>query len=411
MMGSSTTTTTISPTILTTITTFYHDTSLTNSSLLLPNPPEHTQCCISNAIYIPQRVLEWIHSDRPEPSAASLAALMGHPHTKESTVRHSKYPSERGRTTQNRNTHPNHRRRHRTIPTSILVLELGCGTGWTGIALVAVVAAAASSSSSTQCTVILTDLDVVIKKVTLPNVQRNIPSVKQNVIKTSFPLYEMDSRHSRNNDDGHVAMDDKHVLDNVPKPQLPLHIYTMNGRNQNGRLIATPLCWGDPNDMNAVRSMIRYLQSPQPIHHHTNHQNATTDDSTIIQRSDDNDDRGSTGRNDDTDGIPDILIVGDVAYQHKPGAASHFDILLETILHFTKTDHTLLIFGLRIRMNASMDLYQMLLHDFVDIIEPIVPHEIDPIRFPNHSNKKHMNTMTIHFMKRKQRINETTTKE
>ena len=62
-------------------------------------------------------------------------------------------------------------------------------------------------------------------------------------------------------------------------------------------------------------------------------------------------------------------------------------------------------------MNASMDLYHMLLQHSVDIIEPIVPNEIDPIRFPmaNHSNtKKSMNTMTIHFMKRKQNIIETT---
>ena len=30
-----------------------------------------------------------------------------------------------------------------------------------------------------------------------------------------------------------------------------------------------------------------------------------------------------------SDGIPGLLLIGDVAYQHKPGASSHFDVPLK----------------------------------------------------------------------------------
>ena len=365
-----------------TITTFYHNIDMTNSSLPPANPPDvSSECCcyVSNTLRIPQRLYEWIHQDHPEPCVAALAALMmngGHArHSKPSKYNKSSSRCISSNSKKDKTNHSSH--------SSVIVLELGCGTGWTGIAMAAAAASSSSSSSSsTTCTVLLTDLDVVVQNITLPNVQRNVPSIKHNVIKTTFPLYTNDAN-------------DKESVLHAPKPQLPLHIYTMNSSSSiQGRLIATPLCWGNKNDMNTVQSVIRYLQS-QP----TQEPNKSIANTTTV---------------DLMDGIPDILIVGDVAYQHKPGAASHFDILLETILHFTKCRDTLLIFGLRIRMNASMDLYDMLLQDFVDVVEPIVPHEIDPIRFPNHTNnntKKHMNTMTIHFMKRKSCTNETTTTE
>ena len=58
------------------------------------------------------------------------------------------------------------------------------------------------------------------------------------------------------------------------------------------------------------------------------------------------------------------------------------------------------LFGLRIRMPASRDLYDMLLQYFIDAIEPIVPHEIDPVRFPIHPGKS-IHTVTIHLIKRR----------
>mmetsp|Transcript_13686 Transcript_13686/g.24535 ORF Transcript_13686/g.24535 Transcript_13686/m.24535 type:complete len:93 (+) Transcript_13686:1-279(+) len=45
---------------------------------------------------------------------------------------------------------------------------------------------------------------------------------------------------------------------------------------------------------------------------------------------------------------PDVIIIGDVAYQHYPGAPSHFDELLSTVLTFLGP-HTIVIFGTRMR--------------------------------------------------------------
>jgi Lysine methyltransferase len=385
-----------SATTTTTTTTFYNDISIMTNPSSLVKPQELSQY-IQNTIHIPSRLFEMLQNKNQEPSVMALTTLLGNHHIKQ---QHKHHLSKQTKSVNNRSSNRN----DKTNNESIIVLELGCGTGLTGIVM-----AAAASLASTTCTVILTDLDVVIQNVTLPNVQRNIKSIKHNVMKTMFPLCQNDfpSKTETN-----IVNEGTATADTAPKQQLPLNIYTIKNNNSSssgngGCLIATPLCWGDHDDMNVVQSMIRYLQSPQPQQNNNTSINITHDSATTHD-TENND--GCYACSSNNDGIPHILIIGDVAYQHKPGAISHFDILLETILHFTKGDRTLIIFGLRIRMNASMDLYEMLLQYFVDIIEPIVPNEIDPERFPmNHSShKKTMNTMTIHFMKRKQNDIDTT---
>jgi predicted nicotinamide N-methyase len=51
-------------------------------------------------------------------------------------------------------------------------------------------------------------------------------------------------------------------------------------------------------------------------------------------------------------GLPDVILIGDVAYQQTPGAASHFEDLLSTLLKCVHDD-TIVVFGTRIRMPAS----------------------------------------------------------
>lgn len=390
--GSTSSGTTNTITTTTTTATFYNDISImTNPSPSLVKPQGLSQC-VQNNIQIPARLIGMLQNVKQEPSVMALATLLGNHHSKQ------QYKNTNVKPTKNSHHRSSNRNSNKTNNESIIVLELGCGTGLTGIVMAA--AAATVSTTSSSCTVILTDLDVVIQNVTLPNVQRNIKSIKHNVFKTTFPLFhDFPSKNAHNS----IDQQGTSTIDAEPmQQQLPLNIYTIKNNSSSGSsgcLIATPLCWGNHDDMKVVQSMIRYLQKPQ----HNQNSNHATHESVIVNDTENNDGRYLCSNS--NDGIPDILIIGDVAYQHKPGATSHFDVLLETILHFTKCDQTMIIFGLRIRMNASMDLYQMLLQYFVDIIEPIVPNEIDPIRFPmaNHSNnKKSMNTMTIHFMKRKQ---------
>jgi len=93
--------------------------------------------------------------------------------------------------------------------------------------------------------------------------------------------------------------------------------------------------------------------------------------------------------------FPDLLIAGDVSYQHKPGATSHFDALLNTVLHVCGTN-TIFVFGHRVRMEASHDLLNSFLEHFVYIRDVVRAEDLDD-RFA--SVAKH--NITIHIMKRK----------
>jgi hypothetical protein len=55
-----------------------------------------------------------------------------------------------------------------------------------------------------------------------------------------------------------------------------------------------------------------------------------------------------TDQNDVLGYHPDLIIIGDVAYQQKPGAPSHFDVLLSTVLKFAG-NKTRIVFGTRMR--------------------------------------------------------------
>jgi len=164
----------------------------------------------------------------------------------------------------------------------LTVLELGCGVGLTGIV--------ASAVLGTQLA-ILTDLDVVVKKVTQPNVELNsTPSVTGN------------------------------GKDNP---------YRLTKAGKRGRIMAMPLCWGNEQDEDAVYECFRkYAKCP-----------------TKSQRKQ----KGKNKQPQKLDmGHPDLIIIGDVAYQHYPGAPSHFDVLLSTVLRFLGPT-TLVLFGTRMR--------------------------------------------------------------
>jgi hypothetical protein len=98
--------------------------------------------------------------------------------------------------------------------------------------------------------------------------------------------------------------------------------------------------------------------------------------------------------------MPDLIIVGDVAYQHKPGAPSHFEALVSTLLAFAPPEAgALVVFGTRLRTPASTDLLDLLLLHFDQIVEP--PLRADEVNGLVR-NVKH--NMTIHFLRRKSNI-------
>lgn len=155
-----------------------------------------------------------------------------------------------------------------------------------GVGLTGIVAAAVLGTQLT----ILTDLDVVVEKVVRSNVEMN-----------STPVLSS-SKQSQH--------------------QQP---YRLTKAGKRGRILALPLCWGNEQDEETV--MDCFLK-------HTK-----TEKSTRRRK-------GAPPTKDTRQ--PDLIIIGDVAYQHKPGAPSHFDALLSTVLRFLGT-HTLLVFGTRMR--------------------------------------------------------------
>jgi predicted nicotinamide N-methyase len=153
-----------------------------------------------------------------------------------------------------------------------------------GVGLTGIVAAAVLGTQLT----ILTDLDVVVEKVAKPNLESNSTAATT-----------------------------------VSKQEPPPYRLTKAGKR--GRIMALPLCWGNQQDEDAVMDCFlkntKKEKSPRKL-------------------------KGALPPKDTRQ--PDLIIIGDVAYQHKPGAPSHFDVLLSTVLRFLGP-HTLVIFGTRMR--------------------------------------------------------------
>jgi hypothetical protein len=239
-------------------------------------------------------------------------------------------------------------------PPALTVLELGCGVGLTGMV----------ASVSLRATItLLTDLAVVVDKVTQPNRQRNMRVLR---------------RH-----------------------------------NRNGIVRAVPLCWGCERDEANVREILRQLDpgDEASMEEKTTEASASIDS---LQSKGGGPASPSTGlrRREQPQirrrvpGLPDWILVGDVAYQHRPGAPSHFDALLSTLLTFTSVPSSLrgegtrspvVVFATRVRMPASVDLLEMLRQHFDEMVEP--PIEADEVNGDAFRSLKH--NMTIHFLRRK----------
>ena len=178
-----------------------------------------------------------------------------------------------------------------------------------------------------------------------------------------------------------VLLTDLDVLvEQVTQPNVTINSKPSNGgdrrfRNiQSEKIAALPLCWGKAEDEAVVRTILMEHNSQKATS-----SNKKRNKSTAQPRP----------------GMPDLVIIGDVAYQHKPRAPSHFDVLLSTLLTFTDQD-TWVVFGTRIRMPASVDLLRMSKEHFDEVLSPpLTVEEVDP----QFQGVKH--NMSIHFLRRK----------
>jgi predicted nicotinamide N-methyase len=176
------------------------------------------------------------------------------------------------------------------------VLELGCGTGLTGLV---------AASLGAKVT-ILTDLQVVVEQVTQRNVDENTQSG-------------------------------------------PTKLCGYRTTRAGGKVVAMPLCWGNTDEEEATQRKLQELVKPK----------TTFKDNAEQPKI-----------------YPDWILIGDVAYQQTPGAPSHFDVLLSTLLKFVGPE-TKVLFGTRMRMPASLDLLDMFrshLHESACVES----HELDP---------------------------------
>jgi predicted nicotinamide N-methyase len=209
----------------------------------------------------------------------------------------------------------------------MLVLDLGCGVGLTGL-----VAAALGAKVT-----LLTDLQVVVNKITRLNVEKNT----------------------------------------VPGPNKTCGYRTM--KSGGGKVVAMPLCWGNEQDEQAVQDTMERL-APVP-------------------KTKDRKKNAAQGIQEQRCVFPDLILIGDVAYQHRPGAPSHFEALLSTLLCFLG-QKTLVVFGTRMRMPASSDLLNMF-REYMDeiVVPPIEAHELDSAFSYEDLGRKH--NMSVHVLKKK----------
>ena len=171
---------------------------------------------------------------------------------------------------------------------------------------------------------------------------------------------------------------DKVVQQNVEYNTLPGPNKQCGYRTtqSGGRVVAMPLRWGDEQNEQDAKAALERLTSTQTTRR-------KPPKGTVTKHS--------------REGIPDLILIGDVAYQHRPGAPSHFDALLSTLLKFVDED-TIVIFGTRMRMPASADLLEMLRQHMVELVTPPVEaHELNQSFAENELGRKH--NMTIHVLK------------
>ena len=232
------------------------------------------------------------------------------------------------------------------------VLELGCGVGLTG--LVASVALGA-------VTTILTDLTEVMDGITVGNVEHNTTN---------------SSGKKKASSSGGDTLSTKYPC---------RAIQNFKG---GGKVVAMPLGWGNLEEGRRVMELFERLQPPTLNSVKGKHKKKAQPKPALAPPSDDDVDNHR---------FPHLILLGDVAYQHKPGAPSHFDILVETLQQFmppsATTDRTtLLLFGTRLRMPASLDLLLLLQEHFEEVLPtPIPAHILDPAL----EGVKH--NMTIHI--------------
>lgn len=141
-----------------------------------------------------------------------------------------------------------------------------------------------------------------------------------------------------------------------------------------GRVVAMPLCWGDEHDEEETKAALERLAPKKTMRCRPNKGETTI-----------------------REGIPDLILIGDVAYQHKPGAPSHFEALLSTLLKFMDKE-TIVLFGTRMRMPASADLLDLFRKHMVELVTPpLEAHELNASLCEKELCRKH--NMTIHVLK------------
>jgi predicted nicotinamide N-methyase len=178
-----------------------------------------------------------------------------------------------------------------------------------------------------------------------------------------------------------ILTDLKVVVDEAAEPNLVRnttastgkHPYRLTEAGKRGRILAMPLCWGDADDEQAVAEAL--LSWTKPCKTSRNKKKGAPSPRDYSQ--------------------PDLIVIGDVAYQHKPGAPSHFDALVSTLLKFLGP-HTRVIFGTRMRMPASADLLELFSKHMEEVVSPpVAADEIDP------SFGKFKHQITIHVFRKK----------
>ena len=248
-----------------------------------------------------------------------------------------------------------------------MVVELGCGVGLTGLVMAAV---------ARPSLLLLTDLAVVIDHVTYDNLQKNSKELKTSQRKRANKTPQATSSTSSSSE---------------PSQQ---HNFRLIGQTP---CLATPLCWGDEQDLQRVQDILTQHRKQQ-------HKSTTTSSSTKKKKKQQPHDKKSSTtpsahqqQSTAPDGTADVILLGDVAYQHAPGAPSHFEALVETVVALCHP-HTILVFGTRVRMPASHDLLWLLQQHMEALVDPpLAADEVDP----SFRNVKH--NMHIHFLRLKKR--------
>jgi predicted nicotinamide N-methyase len=177
-----------------------------------------------------------------------------------------------------------------------------------------------------------------------------------------------------------ILTDLKPVVEQVAIPNLIQNStqgqqsFRFTKAGKRGKITAMPLCWGDSEDEQAVAEM--FSKSIKPVKTSRKKKKGDSIPPTDPSK-------------------PDLILIGDVAYQHKPGAPSHFDALVSTLLKFLGPQ-TLVVFGTRMRMPASSDLLLMFSEHMEELVSPpVAADEIDP------SFGKFKHHITIHVFRKR----------